>query len=200
MRQMRSIVSTSASCSCSNRRASKPNGRLQRLTMKPGPSLARITVFPIASPVACASASARGEDSTPAITSSRRISGAGLKKCMPTTRSGWLAPFAIAVTSSEEVFVASTHSSLTISESFAYISCLSSRRSGAASITSSQSAKAAMSSTGSRRSEAAAASSSVSLPFTISLRSPSSALAMPRASASPNGSCSSVRAPERAAS
>ena len=30
----------------------------------------------------------RLEDSSPATTSSRRITGAGLKKCMPTTRSG----------------------------------------------------------------------------------------------------------------
>ena len=43
------------------------------------------------------------------------MSGAGLKKCIPTTRSGLVAPAAIAVTSSDEVFVASTQSSLTIS-------------------------------------------------------------------------------------
>ena len=98
------------------RSASSPNGRLQRLTMKPGPSFATITVLPIASPVAVASASASVEDSTPATTSSRRIIGAGLKKCMPTTRSGLLAPAAIAVTSSDEVFVASTHCSPTISD------------------------------------------------------------------------------------
>ena len=83
--------------------------------MKPGPSFASITVLPIASPVARASASASLEDSTPAITSSRRITGAGLKKCIPTTRSGRLAAAAIAVTSNEDVLVASTHCSLTIS-------------------------------------------------------------------------------------
>ena len=92
-----------------------PNGRLQRLTRKPGPSTASITTLPIASPVARASARASSEDSSPATTSSSRISGAGLKKCIPTTRSGRLAALAIAVTSSEEVFVASTHSSETTS-------------------------------------------------------------------------------------
>ena len=68
-----------------------------------------------------------------------RISGAGLKKCMPTTRSGRWPPPAIAVTSSEEVFVASTQCSETIvlrqrGEQLA----LELERSGAASITSSQ--------------------------------------------------------------
>ncbi len=45
------------------------------------------------------------------------MTGAGLKKCIPTTRCGLLAAVAIAVTSSEEVLVASTHCSLTISDS-----------------------------------------------------------------------------------
>ena len=39
------------------------------------------------------------------------MTGAGLKKCIPTTRSGRGAAAAIAVTSSEEVLLASTHSS-----------------------------------------------------------------------------------------
>ena len=76
-----------------------------------------MTVLPIASPVAWASARASSEDCSPATTSSRPITGAGLKKCIPTTRRGLLAAVAIAVTSSEEVFVASTHSSSTISDS-----------------------------------------------------------------------------------
>ncbi len=38
------------------------------------------------------------------------MTGAGLKKCMPTTRSGCVAAAAIAVTGSEEVLVASTQS------------------------------------------------------------------------------------------
>ena len=70
------------------RSASSPKGRLQRFTRNPGPSLARITVLPIASPVACASARASSEERSPATTSSRRITGAGLKKCIPTTRCG----------------------------------------------------------------------------------------------------------------
>ena len=90
-RQMRSISSSGATRSSSSLSASRPNGRLQRLTRKPGPSAATITCLPIASPVARASASAASEDCSPATTSSRRITGGGLKKCMPTTRSGRLA-------------------------------------------------------------------------------------------------------------
>ena len=117
MRTMRSISSIVAIRSASMRSASRPNGRLQRFTRNPGPSVASITVLPIASPVARASASACSPERTPAITSSSAITGAGLKKCMPTTRSGWEAPAAIAVTGREEVLVASTQSSATISDS-----------------------------------------------------------------------------------
>ena len=42
------------------------------------------------------------------------ISGAGLKKCMPTTRSGERVADAISVTESADVFVASTASGLQI--------------------------------------------------------------------------------------
>ena len=141
-RQMRSMSSTPAMPSDSSRCDSRPNGRLQRLTRNPGPSTASITILPIASPAARATARASGEDSTPATTSSRRIRGAGLKKCMPTTRSGPLAPVATAVTSSEEVLVASTQLwSTTSADRRANSSCLSSSRSGAASITSSQGAR-----------------------------------------------------------
>ena len=52
-------VATSARPSCTQRSASRPNGRPQRLTRKPGPSAASMTRRPIASPVARASASAR---------------------------------------------------------------------------------------------------------------------------------------------
>ena len=46
----------------------------------------------------------------PATTSTSRITGAGLKKCMPTTRDGIGVRAAISVTDSEEVLVASTQS------------------------------------------------------------------------------------------
>ena len=119
MRTMRSISSIEDMRSLSMRSASRPKGRLQRFTRKPGPSVASITVLPIASPAACATARARCEERSPATTSSRLMSGAGLKKCIPTTRSGRLAAAAIAVTGSDEVFVASTQSPATTSDSAA---------------------------------------------------------------------------------
>ena len=88
MRQMRSIWSCVARRSPSRRSPSPANGRPQRLTRKPGPSAARITRLPIASPASRASASARSPVWSARITSSSSISGGGLKKCMPTTFSG----------------------------------------------------------------------------------------------------------------
>ena len=60
-----------------------------------------------ASAVATAS---RREDSSARTTSTSGISGAGLKKCIPTTRSGDDVAAAISVTDSAEVFVARTAS------------------------------------------------------------------------------------------
>ena len=57
-RQIRSTCSGVASRSCTIRSASSQNGRLQRLTRKPGASAAAITCLPIASPTARARASA----------------------------------------------------------------------------------------------------------------------------------------------
>ena len=112
IRQMRSTCSGVATPSCTSRSASSPNGRLQRLTRKPGASAASITRLPIASPASRATASASAADSAPATTSTSRILGGGLKKCMPTTRSGCGTPAASAVTLSDEVLVASTQSAL----------------------------------------------------------------------------------------
>ncbi len=198
---MRSIVSTDAIRSVSRRWPSSPNGRLHRFTRKPGPSTASITTLPIASPVARATASASSEDCSPATTSSSRISGAGLKKCIPTTRSGRLAAPAIAVTSSEEVLDASTHCSETTSlESVPNNWCLSSRRSGAASITSPQGCRSWRSGAGSRRAAAALASSSLQRPRSAPRSRCRLICSIPRSSASGIGSCSSVLAPASAAS
>ncbi len=91
--------------------------------------------------------------------------GAGLKKCIPTTRSGRFTRLATAVTRSEEVLVARTQSSETTSSaSFPNSSCLSSSRSGAASITSSHGARSSIFSARSSRSPAAAASSALQRP------------------------------------
>ena len=67
---------------------------------------------------------------------------------MPTTRSGFGTPAASAVTLSDDVFVASTQSGWTTSASARNSARLSSRSSGAASITSPHSASRARSRTG----------------------------------------------------
>ena len=73
------------------------------------------------------------------------ISGAGLKKCMPTARSGRSSTDAISVTESAEVFVARIVSARTAASSARKSSCLTARSSNAASITTSQSARSASS-------------------------------------------------------
>ena len=74
--------------------------------MKPGLSLARIGVRPIRLPTSAVAASALSAESAVATTSTSFISAGGLKKCMPTTRSGLGTPAAISATGSEEVLVA----------------------------------------------------------------------------------------------
>ena len=159
-----------------------------------------MTRLPIASPVATAIASASSEDSSPATTSSRRMSGAGLKKCMPTTRSGRAAPVAIAVTSREEVLVASTASGSRIEERSPNSERLRSRDSGAASITRPQGASSSSEPAGSSRAAAASASAALHRPRSAPLPRFASTCAAPLASASATGSWSRVRAPAMHAS
>ena len=90
------------------RSASRVNGRRQRLATKPTESRARIGALPIRRATSVAASSAAAELSSPATTSTSSISAGGLKKCIPTTRSGSGVEAAIAVTESDEVLVAST--------------------------------------------------------------------------------------------
>jgi hypothetical protein len=140
--------------------------------------------------------SAASPDRSPATTSTSFMTGAGLKKCMPTTRSAPGTPAAISVTLSEEVFVASTQSSRTTSATRPNSSRLSSSDSGAASITTSAPASAATSAAASSGPAAPSASRPFSTSRSSRLRTPAS----PRSSASASGSCTSVRAPAAAAS
>ena len=199
-RQMRSISSGVAMPSCSSRSASSPHGRLQRFTRNPGPSAASITRLPMARPAARTTSSARSSDRAPAMTSTSSMSGAGLKKCMPTTRPGLGTAAASAVTCSEEVFVASTQSGPTIPASVVNSSCLSRSDSGAASTTSSQGAKSSSVLAASRRPAAACASSFDQRPRAAPFSRSRGIFSSAASRASPTGSCSSVRAPDRQAS
>ena len=93
------------------------------------------------------------------------ISGAGLKKCMPTTRSGDEVADAISVTESAEVFVASTASGLQMRSSSAKSSCFGASSSTIASITRSQSAKSASAVVSESRPTASSRAACSSWPF-----------------------------------
>ncbi len=154
-----------------------------------------MTCLPIASAVARAMASASSEESIPAMSSTSAMTGAGLKKCRPTTRPGSAAAGAIAVIGIDDVLEASTARGAT-RDSSANSSRLSSSDSGAASTISSQGASSATVPTPSRRSADAASAR----PFTAQRLSPSRARSRPRCRASSSGSSSRTRAPEAAAS
>ncbi len=144
-RQTRSIVvGVGDALSPSIRSDSSVKGRARRLAMKPGLSLARIGVRPMRVPTSVVVSSASGEESAVATTSTSFISAGGLKKCMPTMRSGPGTPAAIAVTGSEDVLLARIASGLQATASAAKSSRFSPRSSGAASITRSHSARSPM--------------------------------------------------------
>ena len=76
--------------------------------MKPGVSFVRAGILPHARAASAASAAASSPVPAAATTSTSAITGAGLKKCIPTTRAGSRTDSAIAPIESDEVFVAST--------------------------------------------------------------------------------------------
>ena len=103
--------------------------------MNPGVADAWTTCLPQSSASLVTAAATAGSVARPLTTSTSRITGAGLKKCRPTRRPGWLSPAAMAVGDSEEVFVASTQSGATTFSRSANRDCLTARSSATASIT-----------------------------------------------------------------
>ena len=104
------------------------------------------------------------EVARPLTTSTSFITGAGLKKCSPATRSGFLTPAAIAVIEIDEVLLVNSVDGAQIAASCVNSAVLTSNRSEAASITKSASASAAKSWAGCRRASSASACSDASLP------------------------------------
>ncbi len=119
----------------------------------------------------------------PRTTSTTFISGTGLKKWYPATRSGRLHAAAIAVIDSEDVLLTSTASGATIASSSMNKSRFTSRRSTIASMTRSQSAKPCRASFGVMRARVAAAASAVIRPFSTSLPKVSRRLSIAAATA-----------------
>ncbi|MNZ57664.1 hypothetical protein D3C78_756490 [compost metagenome] len=151
------------------RSASVPKARPAWLTMKPGVSLARTGWCPMA----LTSSRRRSPTSTwvarPSITSTRRISGTGLKKCRPATRPGWRQAEAIAVIDSDEVLLARMVSASSTSSSWRNSACLASRFSTMASTTTWQPCSASRLPSTCRLPTARSAASAVSRPFSTSL-------------------------------
>src|SRR5438105_15311226 len=112
--------------------------------MNPGVSLALTGVWPSADANSTRRSITTGEVSNPSITSTNFINGTGLKKWSPATRAGCADAAAIAVTESDEVFVARMHSLPTTPSRVAIKVCLASSRSTIASITRSASANPAI--------------------------------------------------------
>ena len=81
--------------------------------MNPGESAANTVTFPHPSAIARVARRVSFDVCAPGMTSTSGITGAGLKKCIPTTRPGSWHADAIDVTESDDVFVASRHSWLT---------------------------------------------------------------------------------------
>ena len=111
------------------------DGRATRFTMNPGVADAWTTCLPQSCASLVTAAATAGSVARPLTTSTSRITGAGLKKCRPTRRPGWLSPAAMAVGDSEEVLVASTQSGATTFSRSANRACLTARSSATASIT-----------------------------------------------------------------
>ena len=99
------------------------------LTRKAGLSVHSTGSRVMRRPIAVMASVTHGAVLRPGMISTRRMSGTGLKKCMPPTRSGRLHFEAIAVMGSEEVLEAMMVSGEASSSSLANSACLASRRS-----------------------------------------------------------------------
>ena len=116
-------------------------GSRMRLTRKPAQSLTTIAVLPQRRARLATSATASSDERGPATTSTSGMRLTGLKKCMPTKRSGCASDSAMAATESDEVLLASTQSSRTWRSTSASTLRFTPRSSTTASTTTSAAAK-----------------------------------------------------------
>ena len=134
---MAASISAAEATPCSSMRiASSPNTTPSRLLANPGESLMSTTSRSICLPISQTRSTISDALFSPRITSSSLIMCGGLKKCMPTTRSGDGIPEAISVMLNDEVLLASTVSSGTLSATWRKRSFFRLMSSGMASITS----------------------------------------------------------------
>ena len=109
--------------------------------MKPGVDLACTGVLPQPAAMANTVSASAGSVAAPLTTSTSAMAGTGLKKCIPTSRSGRRRALAIAVTDKDEVLVAKIASLASTASSSPNRRCLTPRSSTTASMTSSAGAK-----------------------------------------------------------
>src|SRR6266496_2408747 len=108
--------------------------------MNPARSRQCTGCLPTFAQTACAVATTSSAVEMVRTTSTSFITGAGLKKCRPTTSDGREVAAAQEITGSEDVVVASTAPGFSTSSSAPNTACFTARSSATASITSSQSA------------------------------------------------------------
>src|SRR5882672_3529041 len=167
--------------------------------MKPGVSLARTARWPKRAASAASASATQGAVSRPSTTSTTFISGTGLKKWKPATRSGCLHAAAIAVIEKEEVLEASRESGATIASSAANSSRLAFRSSTTASITTGQAATPERVSAITRFAVARSHSAAVRRPFSLRRSSCADTAALASRAAPVRLSCSRTRMPACAA-
>ena len=145
------MMRSTSSMACPSSRshnASAMENISRRLTRKPAPSLTTTGVLPSRRQSRTTRAAVSSEVRVPEMTSTSGILCTGLKKCIPTTRSGFGVSAPIRSMESDEVLEASTASSGTCSASWAKTFCLTSSRSTTASMTKSTRSKPAYSRVG----------------------------------------------------
>lgn len=170
-----------------------------RLTRKPGHSATRTGVLPMRATSSMAACVASGAVSWPAITSTRRMTLAGLKKCSPSTRSGRSVDRPIWVIDRPDVLEARMASSRATASRRANTARLTSITSVVASMMRSQSARASSSSAAVMRERIASASSGCSRPRATRRSPMARTWSSPRSSAAASTSRSVTARPAAAA-
>ena len=179
------MSSALATPSSTIRMASIPMAIPRRDDANPGKSRTSMGSLPMRRASPSAVSAAASEVASVRTTSTSFMMCTGLKKCIPTTRSGCAVASAIFVMDSDEVFVASTTEASRASPSFPKIDVLRSMRSGTASTTNwTPSIAASRSVVPLRFASAASRASSVTLPRATPFSRFAATLARPASTAS----------------
>src|SRR5512138_678794 len=195
-----SSTSSFVATPCSTRRtASSRYGTSSTFTTKPARSFATMGRLPSGSAKPRVAATTSGAHWIVSTTSTSRMTGTGLKKCRPTTRSGRRVAAASSTIGMDEVLLARIAAGPQARSSAANSSFLSRGSSVAASTTRSQPPRSSTAVVKRRRASAASRSAAASFPFSTATPRLRSRRALPRATASPSISRTVVAYPARIA-